>query len=254
MRRSGFRSSSVSVFVLLAFSSATLATTSARADLPFPMADPYVGSDPAAPAAAAPPQITPLASPPPGAQPIELREVFWGDRYGQVRHGPFPFQGNRPLDGAAFYRALGREDLASAYETRAGVKVALGISALAAIVVGALVLKGATPETQCESPPSKYAFQIQAPVCQTDSKNGTLATGIVVLAAGPILMITAAAAIDTDPVSPTERRKLIDAFNASLAHATADGAPARPKPGGVSFTVSPTLSTSGAGLTVGGRF
>ena len=239
---------------MLAFSAAALAPTAARADLSYPIPDPIFGFGPARPAAAAPPPVTPLASPPPGTQPIELREIFWGDRFGQLRHRPVPFQGNQPLDGAALYRALGREDLASAYETRAGVKVAVGLGAPAALVVGALVLKSATPETHCETPPSKYAFQIQAPVCQTDWKNGTIATGIVLLAAGPVLMITASAAIDTEPVSLAERQRLIDAFNASLAHATTDGAPARPKPAGVTSSASPVLSTGGAGLTLGARF
>ena len=160
MHRSGSRSRPVSVLVLLAFSSATLATTSAHADLSFPMADTFVGSGPAAPAAAAPSPITPLVSPAAPSQPIELREVFWGDRYGQVRHGPFPFQGNRPLDGSALYRALGRDDLSRAYESRVDAKIALAITALGALVTGGIVLKARRPRPSAKphrrDTPSKH--------------------------------------------------------------------------------------------------
>ena len=251
MRRSGARSRSISVFVLLAFSSATLATTTAGADLSFPMADPFVGSGPPAPA---PAPITPLVSPAARSQPIELREVVWGDRYGQMRHGPFPFQGGSPLDGAALYRALGRDDLARAYESRVDAKIALAITALGAFVTGVIVLKGVTPETRCETPPPRYVFQ--PPVCQTDWKNGTVAAGLSFMLLGPTLLFVSGLGFGADPVSPAERQALIDAFNASLAHATADGAPTRPKPkpAGVRFKASPTFSGSGAGLTVDAWF
>jgi hypothetical protein len=169
MRRTGSRSRSVSVLARLAFSSALVSTTSARADLPFPMADPFVGSGAASPAAAAPTSIKPLVPLAP-SQPIELREVFWGDRYGGVRHGPFPFQGIRPLDGAALYRALGRDDLADAYESRVGAKIALSLTGLGAGVIGAFVLRSAMPDTQCDTPPK---YSLQPPVCRTDSKDGT---------------------------------------------------------------------------------
>jgi hypothetical protein len=247
MRPSGSRSRSL--LALLAFSSATLATTSASADLSFPMADPFVGSGPTTPAAAAPPPITPLVSPPAGSQPIELREVFWGDRYGQVRHGPFPFQGSKPLDGAALYRALGRDDLARSYESRVDAKLGLGLIGLGAIVVGAFVLKGATPQTQCTTPPK---YSLQSPVCQTDWNDGTIATGIGVMASGLILLIANGVGLDANPVSWAERQKLIDAFNAALAHTTTAGA--RPRPSALRFTASPTFSGSGAGLSVDARF
>ena len=252
MRRSGSRSRSVSVFVLLAFSSATLATTSARADLPFPMADPFVGSGPAAPAAATPSPITPLAPPVTPSQPIELREIFWGDRYGAARHGRFPFQGSRLLEGAAFYRALGRDDLARAYESRVDAKIALSITALGAFVTGFIVLKGVTPETQCETPPPRYPFE--PPVCQTDWKKGTAAAGIGIILSGLTLWFVSGLGFGADPVSPAERQRLIDAFNASLAHATADGPRTPASQAAIRFTASPTVSGSGAGLRVDARF
>ena len=254
MRRRRSRSRPGSVLVLLAFSSATLATTSAHADLSFPMADTFVGSGPAAPAAAAPPPITPLVSPAAPSQPIELREVFWGDRYGQVRHGPFPFQGSKPLDGVDLYRALGRDDLSRAYESRVNLKLGLAMTGLGAFMAGGIVLKGATPETQCQTPPSKYAFQLPvAPVCQTDWKTGTVAAGIGIMLSGLTLFVVSGV-FGADPVSPAERLRLIDAFNASLAHATADGARTRAKSDTIQFTASPKLSGSSAGLTLDARF
>src|SRR3569623_3429350 len=89
-----------------------------------------------APSAAAPSSTAP--APPPSRQPIELREIFWG-RYGQVRHGPYPFQGDQPLDGADLYRAMGRDALLRAYASRGQVRLALAAASLAALLAGAVV-------------------------------------------------------------------------------------------------------------------
>jgi len=225
MRRTGSRPRSVLVFVLLTFSATTLSTTSARAEPP-------------------PPKPSP-------AQPIELREVFWSGRYGQMRHAERPFQGNRLLEGPDLYRALGREDLARAYESRGHAKIALAIAGLGALVLGAIVTASATPETRCDTPPRNV---IQPPVCRTDEKQGTVAAGIGMALLGPTLMLVAGFGVAAEPVAPAERQRLIDAFNASLAPAAAAGAPTRPRPAAIRFTASPTLSGSGAGVTLDARF
>jgi len=196
MRRTGSRSRSVSVFVLLASSSATLSTTPARADPPSPVA--------------------PLAAPPAQPQPIELRQVVLESRYHYIRQVELPFQTGKLLQGADLYRALGREDLARAYETRGGAKVALAIAGLGALVTGAIVMASAKPDTRCD-PPSKNVFQ--PPVCRTGDHQGTVAAGIGIALLGPALMMVAGFAFDLDPVSPAERRRLIAAFNASLSGA-----------------------------------
>ena len=122
-------------------------------------------------------------------------------------------------------------------------------------MIGGIVLKGATPETQCETPPPRYAFQVPvAPVCQTDWKTGTVAAGIGIMLSGLTAFVVSGLGFGPDPVSPAERFRLIDAFNASLAHATADGARTRAKSATIHFTASPTLSGNRAGLTVDARF
>jgi hypothetical protein len=226
MRRNGSGWRSVFVFALLAFSSATLSATSARAEPPDP----------------------------PPAQPkrIELRVVFFGGPHGEMRHAEVAFQEGRPLEGAAFYRALGREDLARSYESRGGARVALAVAGFAALVTGAIVLASAKPETQCDPPP-KNIFQ-PPPVCRTDWKEGTIAAGIGLALLGPVLPVVGAFAIHADPVGPAERQRLVDAFNSSLGHAAADGAPTRPRPAAIRFTATPTFSGSGAGLTVAAHF
>jgi hypothetical protein len=71
---------------------------------------------------------------------------------------------------------------------------------------------------------------------------------------GPTLLFVAGFGFDTEPVSPSELQRLINAFNASLAHAADFGGPTHPRPAGIRFTASPTFSGSGAGLTVDARF
>jgi len=200
---------SVSVLVLLVFSSVTLSTSAARAEWPMPAA------------AAAPSPITPLVPPPARAPPIELREVFWGDRHGRVRHTLYPFQGGRVLEGADLYRVLGRDDLVRAYQSRVEAKVGLFAAGLGASVLGAIVLAQARPETQCDpAPQTSGAFQ--APVCRTDWKEGTVATGIGLALLGTVLSMVAGFAIDPQPVGPAERQRLIDEFNAAPAPAAPD--------------------------------
>src|SRR3569623_78458 len=97
------------------------------------------------PSAAAPSSTAP--APPPSRQPIELRESCWGGRYGQVRHGPYPFQGDQPLDGADLYRAKGRDDLLRAYESRGQVRISLAAASLGSLLAGADVEAEATPHT-----------------------------------------------------------------------------------------------------------
>ena len=198
-----------------------------------------------APSAAAPSSTAP--APPPSRQPIELREIFWGGRYGQVRHGPYPFQGDQPLDGADLYRAMGRDDLVQAYESRGQVKVALAAASLGALLAGAVVVAEASPDTHCDVSPKNGAV-LQPSLCRTDWKSGQVATGIGIALLGSALMAVAGLAFTADPLSSSERQRLIETYNASLTP------PAATKPAAAGLTAAPALSSNGAGLTVGGRF
>ncbi len=87
---------------------------------------------------------------PPGPSKIEWRDVFWGDRYGGVRHAARPFRDGRLLEGQALYLALDRPDLAAAYRKRQETKSSLGIAtgiflattAVAAVIANAEVKAG----------------------------------------------------------------------------------------------------------------
>jgi hypothetical protein len=72
------------------------------------------------------------------------------------------------------------------------------------------------------------------------------------------LLAVGSLALNPDPVSPAERRRLVDAYNASLGAPAAEAAPPRPRGAGFTMAfnpiVSPSVSASGAGLTLGGRF
>ncbi len=243
MRRRASRS--ICSLVLLAFSSAVLVPTAARADPLSPNPDLSAGAPPIPP----PP---PLPTSSLVHQPIELRDVFWGSR-GLLVHDVFPFQGNRPLNGAELYRVMGREDLAQSYEKRGAAKIALAVASLGALLAGAITMADATPETHCDAAP-KYPIVLQPPVCRTDWKSGQIATGVGLALLSPVLMLVAGLGFSTDPLSLAERRNLIDKYNASLGRPATDSAPSVPRSGANHLMAAPMLSSDGAGVTVGGRF
>lgn len=243
MRRNSSRLRSISIFALLAFWSAALVPAAASAD-PMSIAAPSIGVGPAT--------ATTPSTPAAARQPIELREILWS-RYGEVRHARFPFQGDKPLNGVALYQAMGRDDLVQAYESRTDAKIAFAIASLAAMVAGTVVLTGATPDTECDAL-SKNPTNFQSPLCRTDWKTDQIATGIVLTLLGPVLLGIAGLGITADPLSPAERQKLIETYNASLVRPAADSAPAVPRPAALRFTAAPSLSSTGAAVTVGGGF
>lgn len=108
----------------------------------------------------------------------------------------------------------------------------------------------ATPETHCDTPP-RYSGVFQPAVCTTNWKDGTVAAGLVIMLLAPTLSFVAGLGFDTEPVSPAERQRLIDAFNASMA---VDDAPTRPRPAAIRLTASPAFSGTGAGVTLRARF
>jgi hypothetical protein len=168
-------------------------------------------------------------------------------------HRQVPFQGGKILDGADFYRALSREDLARAYEARVAGRMALVGGGLLTMLVGAVILGSSMPQTQCNFVSMPYPYSLPQQVCTTDSHDTARGIGIGLVVLSPLLLF-GSVGINPEPVSAAERQTLVDTYNASLGPPTATAAPARPRRAAFSLAVEPTVSATGAGLTFDGRF
>ncbi|HTB60711.1 MAG TPA: hypothetical protein VLC06_22730 [Polyangia bacterium] len=149
------------------------------------------------------------------------------------------------LDGPALYRVLGRPDLAIQYEHRRATKTALRISG--GLLLGAGVLVGVVDilvvvfdngvrtigclPADGTGPTSSS--------CQTPASVSAIPW---LVALGGLGMLVAPSFMSTDPLTPAEKRALID---------SATGAPpGRP----LSLSITPAPTTGGAQLVVGGHF
>jgi hypothetical protein len=181
--------------------------------------------------------VPPPPALPPQPQPLQIREVFWGDRHGVLRHRPVAFLGERPVEGAEFYRVVGRKDLADEYEQRASNGRALvGVGGAVALLglIGVAVM--AHDGQSCTDPTTG---------CQTQADPALAAISVVGLLGGGVMML-AGASVVPDPLSDEELRALVAAHNRQLSP------PADPGPTWVKPTA--TLSSRAALLGVTGRF
>ncbi len=168
-----------------------------------------------------------------GTVPLEMREVFWSDRSGRLRHQPIAFAGERPIEGAAFYRAVGRADLAAEYERRdadAQLVGGAGLFIALAGTVGVVKMKhdaGVCDGMAAECPPANPALAAASLV-------GTLV-------GGPMLVTASYAS--PEPVSADVRRSLVNEHNRRLS-------------GGRPLSLEPTamVSSQQALVGLGGRF
>lgn len=140
------------------------------------------------------------------------------------------------LDGPAFYRALGRPDLARRYEARRAGKVALRVG-------GGLLLIGGVVVGMFDA----FAVglgNVFNPSCVPGTGNGCQNASAVpwLVALAGVGMLIAPACYSTDPLTPSEKRALIDSVVA---------APPRPS---LSLTVAPAPVPGGGALFVAGRF
>jgi hypothetical protein len=228
MRSSRFRLRALSIVTLFAF--AFVASSGSFA--------------PVARAASAP-------SDPTAVPPIELHEVVWGGRHGEMQHAKVPFQNGSILDGANLYRALDRPDLVSAYHTRAAAKFALMGVGLAGLLAGGIATAVTMPHQSCDFVPVNDPLAAPMIACHTTGGGTAHDVALGATLASPLLFV-AGMLISTDPVGTAERDRLIDAFNAAHARSEADArSPAQPA---VAIGVAPTLSPEGAGLALSGRF
>jgi hypothetical protein len=230
MRRSQLRSRSISVTVLVLFSSVALSV-------------PRTG------------HATPVNPAGPAPQPIELRTLMGLDRHGAVIIRQLPFQGDTLLDGPALYRALHREDLVRAYERRQATRLTLAGAALVAILAGSVVAAGNLPRQDCSFPPMTDPFSIPPLVCHSRGGGAGMAAGVGLVLLGPLLLL-GSGTMDPNPISLAERRALIDAFNATTGFQAPTSPPA-PLPAAspkFSLGATATVSAGGAGLMLRGAF
>ncbi len=158
---------------------------------------------------AAPEAVTPLAAPatPTDPRPIEMRDVTWGGRSGELHHKPVPFRGNLILDDVALFRLLGRDDLLRAYEQRTHTRNALTVLGLLTFLGAGFALAEARPKLDCAGSSG----------CRTEQSEGALAAGVALLVAGASLMV-ADATFNVSPISDGQRAALVDDYNRTLAN------------------------------------
>lgn len=147
------------------------------------------------------PETSPVIRPP----GLTMREIFWGDRRGHLRHRPVVFAGERPIEGIDLYRLVGRPDLMAEYEHREATAGAIGGVGLVVAVAGAAgfaVFEG------------KQRSCTNGGACHPDRALG--AVSVVAVLCGGIAMVAAASA-SPDPLSDEQRRALVDDYNRGLA-------------------------------------
>jgi hypothetical protein len=190
-------------------------------------------------ARAAPPDDQPVA-------PIELRDVVVGGRHGHEILRDVAYQNGAILDGARLYHALGRDDLARTYESRKATAVVLVTTGLLGIIGGLATAASDKPHDECELTSTSvgpFGIPSQTSQCHTVGGGTTFGVGIGSAVLGTMLAIVGAA-LDPEPVPKTERRRLVEEYNASLATT----------PPSARLELAPVFSLAGGGLSLRAHF
>ena len=133
-------------------------------------------------------------------KPIEARDVFWGDKHGELQHELRLFQDGRVLEGADQYRAVDRPDLARLYQDRMDRGSAQRTIGGVLVVGGLIAMAAGAAADGC----SRDAG------CQTHDATGVIAAGLGGAVIGGLLMLVVP---DPRPISDPELQRLIDAHN-----------------------------------------
>src|SRR5437879_5859916 len=120
---------------------------------------------------------------------IGFDEVWWTPQPGVVGHFIAAWQGKykQPLEGAAFYGAAGRDDLARQYEARSARRSALvlaGVAVAAGSMIGGIAYANSGAPFACS--PANPAFSACASQ-SFDQTKSRFAAGFAISAAGGLL-------------------------------------------------------------------
>jgi hypothetical protein len=172
-----------------------------------------------------------------------------------------PYEGKykKPLEGDAFYRKVGREDLVTAYNDKMSTKTAIAVLGGAALVGGGIVSVVAltSPREDCSALSSDFGACINRNSQRMSEKITTATVGLGIAGAGVGLM-TAAIYINPHPVNSSEARELADGYNKKLKvelGLSEEGAPAEaPARPVIQARLTPAVGPGGAGLVLSGTF
>jgi pyruvate/2-oxoglutarate dehydrogenase complex dihydrolipoamide acyltransferase (E2) component len=179
-------------------------------------AAPVSGTAPPAEAAGEP---TPLPQRRYDEEYIQLEDFAWvsgshGDTTTTIRTIPYQGKYRKPLEGAAFYEAVGRPDLEAAYLKRESTRTALMLVGLAGVVGGAIY----TATSFHQAPPDPAAgpevFQQQVEAAAR-AQSEAMRTGIFI-SLGGLVLGTVGLSIDPHPVTAPEARRLAEEHNQRL--------------------------------------
>jgi len=139
-----------------------------------------------------------------------------------------------PIEGADFYEAVDRPDLAASYRTRNAVHLALGLGGLVVAMGGdAYVLSGMNFGACHDLPLLTPAYQACAARAD-DERASKAAIGLGIAAVGSVAFFVGAF-LDPHPVDAPTRRRLADEHNRKLG-------------------VTPLVGPGGGGVQIDGRF
>jgi hypothetical protein len=173
-----------------------------------------------------------------------------------------PYEGKykKPLEGAAFYKKVGREDLVAAYHGKMGTKTVMGLLGGAAIVGGGLFTLTAilSEEQQCDPFSPDYSDCVTRNDGLFDDRMVKSLIGLGIAGGGSALM-TASFSIDPNPVTPSEARELADGYNkrlkVELGLAEEEAPTEDPTRAPViQARITPAIGPGGAGLVLSGTF
>jgi hypothetical protein len=194
-------------------------------------------------------------------------------RTGSIESWPVPYRGKYqvPLEPGEFYRILGRQDLASSYDTQSVWKRALFFGGAGAFFVGGAVGTLAVIKTQATALPdysSCLSLSADTRACtrqadyvaqqknddQRRSWEPVMIAGYSVAAAGLGAFLWSML-INPDPVSESEQLRMIDHYNAELREELGlpdEGAALEPATMKRTLTwqAAPIVITDGAGLAL----
>ncbi len=180
-----------------------------------------------------------------------------GHHYASLSTDYVVYQGRyrKEVDEGAFYREVGRNDLAEIYRSRRATRLGLFIAG-GAVVIGSMAYAISTATSDsCNVPPGDPSFAEKCVDGPGSAVERRVAAGIVGAVVGGGL-IFAGAAVNPHPVQPDEMRRLADEYNVSRRRRLAT--PAKPKPmhddSTLTFFIAPGAGATARGLTLGVAF